>query len=232
MRCVGTKIAVAIVALGLATSADAQTFRTNIPADPAMVDPITYSELVAGDVMGNMYEGFTGIDGDGNVVPALAESWEADDDNLGFTFHLRPGVKFHSGRPFTAADVKYTLEELLRPGNKGGLNTGYLDNVVGAEAMKSGEAENLEGVTVVDDATVAIRFSKPEVLFPIYPIWFMDSGIVDELGPDWAHQGIGRHRPLQVRRLEPRRGREARSQCRLLGRGPLYRGGRLPRRPH
>ena len=183
-----TKVAVVVAASVITAAAHAQTFRTNVPADPAMIDPITYSELVAGDVMGNMYEGFTGIDGDGKVVPALAESWDAHDDNLGFTFHLRPGVTFHSGRPFTAADVKYTLEELLKPGNKGGLNARYLDNVVGAEAVKSGEAEALEGVTVTDDQTVEIRFTQPEVLFPIYPIWFMDSGIVDELGPDWAQK--------------------------------------------
>ncbi len=188
MKRLTTQFAVLFAAITMSSVVHAQTFRTNIPADPAMVDPITYSELVAGDVMGNMYEGFTGIDGDGKVIPALAESWEAHDDNLGFTFHLRPGVKFHSGRPFTANDVKYTLEELLKPGNKGGLNARYLNNIVGADAMKSGEADSLEGVTVGDDLTVDIRFTQPEVLFPIYPIWFMDAGIVDELGADWAQK--------------------------------------------
>ena len=63
-----------------------------------MVDPITYSELVAGDVMKNLYEGFTDTDKDGNVVPALAVRWEAHPDNKGFRFQLRKGVKFHSGR--------------------------------------------------------------------------------------------------------------------------------------
>ena len=106
-------IALATASLG----AEAQTLRTNILADPAMVDPITFSELVAGDILGNVYEGFTAIDENGDVVPALAESWDAHDDNLGFTFHLRPGVKFHSGRDFTANDVKYTFEQLLLPGN-------------------------------------------------------------------------------------------------------------------
>ena len=42
-----------------------------------MVDPITFSELIAGDVMEGIYEAFTGIDKDGNIVPELAESWEA-----------------------------------------------------------------------------------------------------------------------------------------------------------
>jgi peptide/nickel transport system substrate-binding protein len=180
----GTTLA-ALVALS-ALDVQAQTLRTNILADPAMVDPITYSELVAGDVLSNVYEGFTAIDENGAVIPALAESWEAHDDNLGFTFKLREGVKFHSGRPFTAKDVKYTFEQLLLPGNKAGLNAEYLEPIVGAEAVKDGSATNLEGVKVIDDHTVEVRFEKPDVLFPIYPIWFMDSGIVEEQGPDWA----------------------------------------------
>jgi peptide/nickel transport system substrate-binding protein len=180
----GSVLAAALATLAL--DAEARTLRTNILADPAMVDPITYSELVAGDVMSNVYEGFTGIDENGEVEPALAESWEAHDDNLGYTFKLREGVKFHSGREFTANDVKYTLEQLLLPGNKAGLNAEYLESIVGAAAVKDGSATDLEGVKVIDDHTVEIRFEKPDVLFPIYPIWFMDSGIVEEQGPDWA----------------------------------------------
>jgi len=174
-----------VAGLALAGAAVAAELRTNIPADPGMIDPITYSELVAGDVLGNVYEGFIGLDADGNVVPALATSWEAHDDNLGFTFHLREGVKFHSGRDFTAADVKYTFEQLLIPGNRGGLNASYLDPIVGAQAVKDGTTETLEGVTVVDDHTLDVRFTTPDVLFPIYPFYFMDSGIVEEHGPEW-----------------------------------------------
>lgn len=180
-----------LLALGAANAAD---LRTNIPADPAMVDPITYSELVAGDVMGNIYEAFTGLDGSGQVVPMLAESWEPLPDNLGFRFNLRQGVKFHSGREFGAKDIKYTLEQLLLPGNKGGLNARYLDVIVGAEAVKDGSATELEGVTIIDDHTVEIAFTKPDVLFPIYPIYMMDSGIVEEHGEDWpskASAGTG-----------------------------------------
>jgi len=181
-----TASALALALMTASLGAEAQTLRTNILADPAMVDPITFSELIAGDVIGNVYEGFTAIDENGEVVPALAESWEAHDDNLGFTFNLREGVKFHSGRDFTANDVKYTLEQLLAPGSKAGINARYLDRIVGADAVKDGTTTDLEGVKVIDDHTVEVRFSEPDVLFPIYSIWFMDSGIVEEHGEDWA----------------------------------------------
>ena len=177
--------AISSLLLGQSVFSAAATLRTNITADPAMVDPITYSELISGDIIANVYEGFVGLDEEGNVVPALATSWEAHDDNLGFRFHLREGVKFHSGREFTAKDAKYTFEQLLLPGNKGGLNARYLDTLVGVEKIKNGEAQELEGVSVIDDHTLDVRFTSPDVLFPIYPFFFMDSGIVEEHGSDW-----------------------------------------------
>src|SRR5262249_11759672 len=160
----------------------AKTFRINVVADPAQMDPITVSEIVAGRILRNMYEGFTVTSDDGRNVPALAESWEPLTPGPGFRFHLRKGVAFHSGRPFTAKDVKYTLEELLRPGSKGGLAAGYIGNIQGARELKDGTAKELAGVRIVDDLTVDISFTKPDVLFPIYPVFFMDSGIVAEQG--------------------------------------------------
>jgi peptide/nickel transport system substrate-binding protein len=51
---------------------------------------------------------------DGKLVPALAEKYEHPDP-LTWKFYLRKGVKFHNGNPFTAADVKYSLERLTNP---------------------------------------------------------------------------------------------------------------------
>src|SRR5580700_8170025 len=72
-------VVLAIAALALPPVLTAQAaekiLRTNIVADPAMIDPITNSELVAGDIMKPMYEGFVAISADGSVTPALATSW-------------------------------------------------------------------------------------------------------------------------------------------------------------
>ena len=184
-----------------ASAALAQTLRTNINADPSMVDPITYSELIAGDILGNVYEGFTAADGEGNVIPALAERWEAHDDNLGFTFYLRPGVMTHLGNEFTADDVKFSFEALLIPDNRGGVHARYLSNVIGAQAVIDGETTDLEGVTVVDPYTVRVRFSEPDVLFPIYPFFLMDDAIA-ELGEDWFLETSAGTGPFQFEAWE------------------------------
>src|SRR5215213_9385650 len=48
-----------------------------------------------------------------NIVPDLAESWSWSEDGKELTFKLRQGVKWHDGKPFTAADVKCTFDLLL-----------------------------------------------------------------------------------------------------------------------
>lgn len=183
-----SKYVIAAFCLALAatsTLASAATLRTNITADPSMIDPVTVSELIADDVLRNVYEGFVTTDKDGKVVPALAESWTPINDNKGFRFVLKKGVKFHSGRPFTAKDVKWSFEQMLIPANKGGLGVDFLKNVVGAEDMTAGKATELKGVRIIDDNTVEVDLVKPDVLFPIYQFYFWDSGIVAEQGADW-----------------------------------------------
>ena len=49
------------------------------------------------------------------LEPALAESWEISPDKLTYTFHLRHGVRWHDGVPFTADDVKFSYDKLMDP---------------------------------------------------------------------------------------------------------------------
>jgi peptide/nickel transport system substrate-binding protein len=95
-------------------------------------------------------------------------------------------VKFHSGREFTARDVKWTFEQILLPGNKGGLTLTYLKILEGAKEIQEGKATQLAGVKVIDPHTVEVRFTAADVLFPLYPFQFMDSGIVAQHGKDWT----------------------------------------------
>jgi peptide/nickel transport system substrate-binding protein len=63
-----------------------------------MVDPVTYSELVAGDVMKNLYEGFTEIDKDGTSSPPWRPDGKPVPTTRASVSSFRKGVKFHSER--------------------------------------------------------------------------------------------------------------------------------------
>jgi len=47
-----------------------------------------------------------------SIVPDLATDWSTSENGTQLTFHLRKGVKWHDGKPFTAADVKCTWDLL------------------------------------------------------------------------------------------------------------------------
>ena len=69
--------------------------------------------------------------------PHLAESWEISEDNLTLTFHLRKGVEWHDGKPFTADDVIFTFDKILSPTSKTMAIRSYLDALARYEKQDS-----------------------------------------------------------------------------------------------
>ena len=65
-------------------------------------------------VAGNIYESLLRYDHDLKPMPSLAKSWESSDDGLVHTFHLKEGVTWHDGEPFTADDVVFSADVFLR----------------------------------------------------------------------------------------------------------------------
>ena len=101
------------------------------------------------------------VEGDGStkIVGNLAESWDVSSDGLVYTFHLRQGVKYHNDADFTADDVKYSFERMLTV--TGGTNSEFVDQILGATELFNGQAEELEGVKVLDDYTVEVTLREP-----------------------------------------------------------------------
>ena len=182
------RLALILVLAVSAVPVHSKDLRININADPEMIDPITFSALIAGDVLRNVYQNFTRVDETGKVLPALALKWTASADNLSWRFELRPNVKFHTGRPFGAKDVKSSFEALLTPGSKAGLQLQYLQRIVGAKDMQDGKATSLTGVKIVSPLIVEVNFVAPDVLFPVYPFMLFDTQVIADKGPTWFMQ--------------------------------------------
>lgn len=65
-------------------------------------------------VSGNIYEGLLRFDEKINPLPSLATSWTTNKEGTVYTFKLKPGVLWHDGKPFTSADVVFSIDVLLR----------------------------------------------------------------------------------------------------------------------
>jgi peptide/nickel transport system substrate-binding protein len=102
-----------------------------------------------------------------SVVPDLAESWTWDEDGKQLTFKLRQGVKWHDGKPFTAADVRCTWELLL----------GKASEKLRVNPRKAWY-RNLDSVTTKGDYEAAFVLKRPQPALltllasgfsPVYP---------------------------------------------------------------
>ena len=82
--------------------------------DIITLDPAEMYELSTYEVNGNVYENLVAINphNTGEILHKAAESWTVSDDGKTYTFKLRPGMKFQSGNPVTAADVVYSYQRL------------------------------------------------------------------------------------------------------------------------
>ncbi|MFA6155202.1 ABC transporter substrate-binding protein [Mesorhizobium sp.] len=84
--------------------------------DIISMDPGEAFELSTAEVTGNTYDLLVRLDlaDTSKVKGDLAESWTVSDDGLTYTFKLKPGLKFASGNPITAADVAYSFERVIK----------------------------------------------------------------------------------------------------------------------
>ena len=182
-----------LILLSLGTLAGAKTLKVGLDAGPVSQDPqvqlsggmLQYSHWV--------FDPLVRYAQDMHFEPRLAEKWERIDD-LTMRFHLRKGVKFHSGNPFTAKDVKFTFERFYNSADFKGL------------------FEPFDGCTIVDDHTIDIKTKKPYALlinmatyiFPLDSQFYSgtdDSGqpkdAVVKIGPSFAlshESGTGPYR--------------------------------------
>ncbi len=83
--------------------------------DASNLIPLLASDSASHEVAGKVYNGLVKYDKNINIVGDLAESWDISPDGLAITFHLRKGVRWHDGRPFTAEDVLYTYRITIDP---------------------------------------------------------------------------------------------------------------------
>src|SRR5687768_17449188 len=92
------------------------------PEPPTLAGYINTSNPI-GQVTGKIYDGLLEYGFDLKPRPCLAESWTVAPDGKTVTFKLRQGVKFHDGKPFTSADVQFSIMDVLKKVHPRGINT-------------------------------------------------------------------------------------------------------------
>lgn len=163
---------------------------------PITLDPAMVRETASAAYVYQIFSGLATFDKDMQVVPDIAESWDVTGKGTIYTFHLRDGVTFHTGREVTANDFKYSMERACDPATDSPTAETYLSDIVGVTERLKGEAAEISGIQVVGDYTLQITIDSPKSYFP-YKLTHPVSYVVDRYdvasGEDWwkAPNGTG-----------------------------------------
>ncbi|MCB0113046.1 MAG: ABC transporter substrate-binding protein [Caldilineaceae bacterium] len=103
------------------------------------------------------YESLTVHNPQGEIVPSVAESWEWNDDYTTLILHLREGIKWSDGAPFTGDDILFWWDDII-------LN----DELTPSKPSLLSRGGELAEFTKVDDYTIQFAFAEPYALFTTY----------------------------------------------------------------
>jgi peptide/nickel transport system substrate-binding protein len=108
-----------------------------------------------GNITSMVFEPMLNYNPDMEFYGILAESWTVAEDNLSVTFHLRPNVTWHDGKPFTAEDVKFTLMFVGHP-DYTGPRYSNVAKILGMKDYHEGNATDVPGLEIIDPLTLKI----------------------------------------------------------------------------
>ncbi len=147
-----------------------------IGAEPESLDPNYMESSPAAAVSEHMVEGLLYLNEDGELEPALATNWEAEEDGLSYLIELREGVTFHDGEPFNAEAAKYNLDRFMGKGEFEGEPPAQFEFLLG----------EVDEVEVVDEYSIRIHLENR--FAPIE--WHL------------AHRFIAMHSPASIEALD------------------------------
>lgn len=164
--------------LGAATAGDTQTASAGDP-DAAIeigsiYEPGNLSNTGGGGqgvteaLGGNVYEALIKLEDDGTTSNLLAQDYEVSEDGLTYTFALRDGVTFHSGRAVTSADVKASFERVVAEDS---------------QAARKSSFAVVESVETPDDQTVVFQLASKTISFPYLMayVWVVNPELADPM---------------------------------------------------
>ncbi|MFW5782197.1 MAG: peptide-binding protein [Candidatus Muiribacteriaceae bacterium] len=123
-----------------------------ITRDAIILNPLFINDVSSMEIGAKLFEGLVRYDRDLNLVGVLAQSWEVIDQGLEIIFHLKKNVKWHDGNMFTAYDVKFTYDTIMKFRNF---------NESGVKSQLWTMFDYVKDVNVLDDHTVKVSYKYP-----------------------------------------------------------------------
>ena len=138
--------------------------------DIQTLDPVFLTDPYTSRIIWQIYEGLIGLDASGNLIPLIAESWDASDNFKTWRFKIRDNIRFHKydcfpepnkTRNVTAQDVVFSYTRFA-----GALGSFIFTGLIeGFDSYIAKKSDQISGFKALDDHTFEIRLTRPEPAF-------------------------------------------------------------------
>ena len=140
--------------------------RRGLGGQPGSLDPQRAEDAFSFDVLRDLYEGLTASGPSGEIVPAVAESWDISSNGMIYSFKLRHEARWSNGDPVLAGHFVAAMRRAVDPATASG-GADLLRAIANAPAILRGELPASElGVRAIDDHLLEITLSRPLPFFP------------------------------------------------------------------
>ncbi len=172
--------------------AENQTFTYRMLDEFSSLDPQIVEDVSGSAVVRDLFEGLLNQDADGNLIPGVAKSWDANADKTVYTFYLRDNAKWSNGDPVTAGDFVYAWRRAADPATASPYSWFMsLMAIKNVDGVLDGSKEPSElGVKAIDDLTFQVTLSAPLAYFAqmvtqatTYPT---PQKVIEKYGADWT----------------------------------------------
>jgi peptide/nickel transport system substrate-binding protein len=167
------------LAAGSSRADETSTLRIGVISDPITLDPAFAGSFFENQFFYNLHESLLMAQPDGTIVPALAESWESQ-DNLTWSIKLRAGLTLHDGTPLDAQVATANIQR-------------YIDPATGS--VRRSDYGPVAAVSVTGPLTFEIKLTEPYA--PLPSVLTTRAGMMvslaalKALGPDFASRPVG-----------------------------------------
>lgn len=128
-----------------AASEERERLSVALSGSPETLDPHATTSTLTFQVTRSIYDTLLEPDSDGQLVAALAESWQFSDEAQRLAISLRRGVRFHNGNPLTSTDVKRSLERLQAE-----------------QSPRAADYANIIQIELIDDQQLVLQLAQPQ----------------------------------------------------------------------
>ena len=150
-----------VVAAWAANSQPEQIWRRGASGDPGSLDPHKASTVIEANILSELFEGLVSLDGQGKIIPGVAESWTANADRTIYRFSFRPDAKWSNGDKVVPEDFVFAFRRLMTP-ETGAQYANILYSLKNAEKVNKGELPvTALGVRALGDTALELTLEHP-----------------------------------------------------------------------